>query len=263
MPVKLSTTISKIESLSNKVNSALISELCDYMKNTGLSESHINNTLKTNMLFSKFLGALSFYDIKKKEQIINFLNSKIKNLDVDPEKKWITTWKGYLGDIKYLFRWLYNYKNKEESELEQVTDWETPSFAKIKKKKTKRLSPYLESEIWDREELELIIKYEKFRRNKAILAMMWDLDARIHEITLLKVKHTRLKERYGGEIPHQAKTGSGPVLLTFSFPYVRDWLSEHPFRNEPESRLFCNLYNGGQIRPDAFFRAQIGKPWEV
>ena len=46
-------------------------------------------------------------------------------------------------------------------------------------------------------------------------------DARPHEITLLKIKHIRLKKEYGeGEIPHQAKTGSGPILLTFSFPYV-------------------------------------------
>ncbi len=36
----------------------------------------------------------------------------------------------------------------------------------------------MESEIWDREELELIIKYEKFKRNKAALALMWDLDSR-------------------------------------------------------------------------------------
>jgi len=65
MPVKLSTTITKIESLSNSVNSRLISELCDYMKKNGLSDSHINNTLKTNMLFSEFLGAgVSFYDVK-------------------------------------------------------------------------------------------------------------------------------------------------------------------------------------------------------
>jgi len=31
-----------------------------------------------------------------------------------------------------------------------------------------------------------------------------------------------------GEIPHEAKTGTGPILLTCSFPYVRDWLNEHP-----------------------------------
>lgn len=49
------------------------------MKRNGLSESHINNTLKTNMLFSEFLGAgVSFYDVQKKEQIINFLDDGIK-----------------------------------------------------------------------------------------------------------------------------------------------------------------------------------------
>ena len=80
MTIKLSTTISKIESLSNSVNSSLISELCDYMKKNGLSDSHINNTLKTSMLFSEFLGAdVSFYGVKTREQIINFLDSKIKN----------------------------------------------------------------------------------------------------------------------------------------------------------------------------------------
>jgi hypothetical protein len=73
MPVKLSTAISKIELLSNSVNSLLISDLYDYMKKNGLSESHINNTLKTNMLFSEFLGEnVSFYDVQRKDQIINF-----------------------------------------------------------------------------------------------------------------------------------------------------------------------------------------------
>ena len=77
-----------------------------------------------------------------------------------------------------------------------------------------------------------VIKYEPFIRNKAALSLLWDLDARNHEITLLKIKNIRLRERYGeGEIPHQSKTGSGPVLLTYSFPYVRDWLNEHPFKN--------------------------------
>jgi integrase/recombinase XerD len=93
MPVKVSTTISKIELLSNSVNSSLISDLYDYMKKNGLSESHINNTLKTNMLFSEFLGEnVSFYDVQRKDQIINFLDSKMKNAEIDPDKKWITTW---------------------------------------------------------------------------------------------------------------------------------------------------------------------------
>ena len=80
------------------------------------------------------------------------------------------------------------------------------------------------------------------------------MDARNHEITLLKIKHIRLREKYGeGEIPQEAKTGSGPMLLTCSFPYVRDLLNEHPFRNEPNARLICNLNTGAPIKPEAIW----------
>jgi hypothetical protein len=49
MPVRLSTTVSKIASLSNSTNAALMTEFYHYMKNNGASESHTNNSLKTNM----------------------------------------------------------------------------------------------------------------------------------------------------------------------------------------------------------------------
>jgi ribosomal protein L40E len=72
---------------------------------------------------------------------------------------------------------------------------------------------------------------------------------------MLRNKHIRLKEQYGeGEIPQEAKTGSGPALLTCSFPYVRDWLNEHPFRNEPDARLICNIHTGAPVKPDAMWR---------
>jgi integrase/recombinase XerD len=180
LPVRLSTTLTKIQSSANTVNGSLLLELYDYMKNNGSSESHMNNTLKTNSLFAQFLGPdVSFYDVTRKNQITSFLDTKIKTAEDDPDKRWITTWNDYLGDIKFFFRWLNNWKSKEsESRSDsQISDWETPSFVQIKKKKAKRLSPYLESEIWDRDELALIIKYEQFKRNKAALALMWDLDA--------------------------------------------------------------------------------------
>jgi len=80
------------------------------------------------------------------------------------------------------------------------------------------------------------------------------MSGRNHEITLLKLRHIRLREKYGeGEIPHEAKTGSGPVLLTCSFPYVRDWLNEHPFRNQPDTRSICNLMTGAPVKPEALW----------
>ena len=122
-------------------------------------------------------------------------------------------------------RWLHNYRGNNDASIHQ-SDWITPAFVRIKEKKTRRLSPYSETELWEREEILSIVRYEPYKRNKAALTLFWDLDARNHEVTLLKIKHIRLLERYGeGEIPHEAKTGSGPALLTCSFPYVRDWLN--------------------------------------
>jgi integrase len=117
-------------------------------------------------------------------------------------------------------------------------EWITPDFVKIKQKHTKRLSPYSETEVWDREELLTIIKYEPYLRNKAILTLMWDLNARPHEITLLKIKHIRLKDRYGeGEVPYEAKTGGVP-----SVSYKEIGRKKHPkqrFMNVSSSEYFC------------------------
>jgi len=45
------------------------------------------------MLFSEFLGReISFHDVKNKEQIIDNLDSKMKNPELDPDKKWILEW---------------------------------------------------------------------------------------------------------------------------------------------------------------------------
>jgi len=155
-----------------------------------------------------------------------------------------------LWRLNYFYRWLHNAKDKGLN-AKSYESWTTPTFINIKAKRTKRLSPYSETEIWDKEELFTIIRYELNTRNKAILSLMWDLDARPSEIVLLKNKHIRFKEKYGeGEIPHQAKTGSGPILLTFSFPYVMDWINLHPFKGQQEARLICNLQTGAPIKAD-------------
>jgi integrase len=253
MTARLATTVSNIEkAVSNEENVQSILQFFEFMKKNGTSESYQNNNLKAIIAYCNFLGpSVSFQQIKIKNQITSFLDTKIKTIEEDPDKRWITTWNDYLGRIKFFFRWLHNFDVNRFDDV-QFSDWETPDFVRIKKKKSKRISPYLENELWEKEELLTIIKYESHKRNKAILSLLWDLDARPHEVTLLRLKHIRIKERYGeGEIPHDAKTGTGPVLLTMSFPYVRDWLNEHPFKNEPEARLICNLNNGSPITPDA------------
>ena len=67
-----------------------MAEYYQYMKNNGISESHTNNGLRTNMVFAIFLGPdVTFYDIKRKEQIIAFLDTKIKSVEEDPDRKYL------------------------------------------------------------------------------------------------------------------------------------------------------------------------------
>ncbi len=239
-------------------------EFYEFMRSCGTSDKYQNNNLKTMIAFGRFLDpSILFQNITQRDQIISFLDTKIKSSQVDPDKRWITTWNDYLGRIKYFIRWLHNTKNSgglldsnfnDEEIYIPIKDWKTPSFLKIDKKKTKRLSPYLETELWEKEDILSIVKYDNYKRNKAALTLLWDLDARPHEVTLLKIKHVRLKEKYGeGEIPYEAKTGTGPILLTCSFPYVRDWLNEHPYKNEPNARLICSIQSGSPITPEALW----------
>ena len=254
MPIKLSTLLNKVEELHFKENSETINKFYSFMKNNNSSERHIVNNLKVILNFENFFHPSKNLKEIDRQNIDAFLDSKIKSLEIDPEKRWITTWNHYLNHLKFFYRWVYNAYNEKNLSDKGFSDWVTPDFLKIKMKRTKRLSPYSQTKIWERDELLTIIKYESSKRNKAALSLFWDLDARNHEVTLLKIKNIRLKEKYGeGEVPHDAKTGSGPLLLTFSFPYVRDWLNDHPFRNELEARLICNQITGGPIKSDAMW----------
>jgi hypothetical protein len=253
MPIKLSTLLKKVSNLPTKQNADLIHQFYEFMMNNGSSERHIINNLKVILNFDQFFQSPKLLCEVDREDINKFLDSKITSSEIDPEKKWITTWNHYMNHLKFFFRWIHN-RSLDGDLTRSMSDWTTPEFIRLKMKRSKRLSPYSQNDIWDKEELLTIISYEPSKRNKAALALFWDLDARNHEITLLKIKNIRLREKYAeGEVPNEAKTGSGPILLTLSFPYVRDWLNEHPFKNELEARLICNKVTGGPINSDAMW----------
>ena len=78
MPTKLSTTVNKIRLIPNEENVKLVLKFHEFMKDNGASERHQNNNLKTILSFSNYIGQASLNDINKKEDVLLFLQTKIK-----------------------------------------------------------------------------------------------------------------------------------------------------------------------------------------
>ena len=92
-------------------------------------------------MFAKFLGeSKTLHDIKNQETIIAFLDTRRKNKEEDPEQRWTTTWNDYLWRLKMFYRWLYNVKIKgcNHQNYYNISNWITPDFVNINKKKTKK-----------------------------------------------------------------------------------------------------------------------------
>jgi integrase/recombinase XerD len=114
MTMKLSTTLRHVNTIPQSVNTEILKEFHEYLKEIETSENDQNQNLKQITVFARFLGEKTFYDIKMREEIVAFLNTKVKDIKLDPDKKWITTWNDYLWRIKYFFRWFHNYRLVKE-----------------------------------------------------------------------------------------------------------------------------------------------------
>jgi hypothetical protein len=109
MPVKLSTTLEKIDKIENSQNRFLVQQYHKFMDSTGASERHKNNNLKVILSFVNYLGRDPYLsNIKNCESILSFLETKKKSKDEDPDQRWISTWNHYFHRIKHFFRWYYN-----------------------------------------------------------------------------------------------------------------------------------------------------------
>jgi integrase len=75
--------------------------------------------------------------------------------------------------------------------------------------------------------------------------MARDLSARPHEILNLKIKDIVFKTTADGkqyaEVLVNGKTGVRHIPLIQSIPYIKDWLSNHPSKNNPNTLLFVGL----------------------
>ena len=74
MPIRLDTVLRKVKDLSNKVNSELLMDFYQHMKDSGTSQNYQKGNLKAMVHFAEHIGeATSFYDVDRK-QVAGFGN---------------------------------------------------------------------------------------------------------------------------------------------------------------------------------------------
>jgi integrase/recombinase XerD len=93
----------------------------------------------------------------------------------------------------------------------------------------------------DSEDDLFFLKWVTNKRDRCYHTIARDLSARPHEILHLRVRDIVFKtagNKQYAEVLVNGKTGSRHIPLIQSIPYVKDWLSNHPSRNNPNSPLF-------------------------
>ncbi|MGH9988968.1 MAG: hypothetical protein ACREAS_00875 [Nitrososphaera sp.] len=83
MPIRLDTILRKVEQMPNNVNSDLLKEFYQHMKDNGTSQNYQKGNLKAMIHFAEHIrAATSFFDINH-EQVLRFLDTKIKSEQID------------------------------------------------------------------------------------------------------------------------------------------------------------------------------------
>ena len=82
MPTKLKDMLEKVRKVDNKSNSDLLIQFYEYMRAVRTSERYQSDVLKVLVKFSDSIND-DLMNVQKKEQIVGFLNTKIKNKEED------------------------------------------------------------------------------------------------------------------------------------------------------------------------------------
>src|SRR6266487_3834458 len=231
----------------SKENALTISEYIIAMKR------EINprlNSIRTAIQFlselSKAVGIAKTFTDMIQEDILYYLDNCRKQEDKDPLHKWIGSYNTKFIILSRFFKWLYYpdiHEPKRRNELSAL-ERKPDCIIGIKQLKRKEISCYKPSDLWSQEDDLVFLKWVTNKRDRCYHTMARDLSARPHEILSLKIKDILFKtagNKQYAEVLVNGKTGTRHIPLIQSIPYIKDWLSNHPSRNNSNSPLFVAL----------------------
>jgi hypothetical protein len=180
----------------------------------------------------------NFNDMTRQD-ILDFLDSYRKPEASDPLHRWIGTYNLFRIMLLKFFKWLYSPDIESDKRPK-------PSIVEnIPQLKRKERSVYSPSDMWTAQDDLIFLRYCPSKRMKCYHTMSGDLSARPSEILNLRIKDItwkRIDNKQYAEAVVNGKTGTRPLLLTDSIPYLKEYInSEHPLPTNPNAPLICGL----------------------
>jgi integrase/recombinase XerD len=225
--------------------------ICDYLiamkREINPRISYKEKIIHILTLLSRAVGIeKKFIDMTRDDILYSFLDKYRKSEKQDPLHRWIGGYNLRIVTLSRFFKWLY-YPNiddsKKRSELSAL-EKKPECIMGIKQLKRKEVSCYKPTDLWTQEDDLLFLKWVTNKRDRCYHTMARDLSARPHEILNLKIKDIIFKTSGNflyAEVLVNGKTGSRHIPLIQSIPYIKEWLSNHPSRNNPNAPLFVSL----------------------
>jgi integrase/recombinase XerD len=206
-----------------------------------LSDNYRRDIVEALARFSRYHDNRPFKDIARVD-IITFLDSLRKTEAQDPMHKWIGTYNLFRIYLLRFFKWLY-YPDIEPGKRPKPSVIE--NIAQLKRKEK---SIYKPSDLWTQQDDLLFLEYCPSKRDRCYHAISRDLSCRPHELLKLKIRDVSFKtvgtSQYA-EVVVNGKTGTRPIPLIDSIPYLKDYLNhEHPQPRNPSSPLICGTGRG-------------------
>jgi len=216
------------EQLLNKPSQEIIEDYILSMK------KGINPSSEYVRLNRSVLSRLGNLNTVTKEDIGKFLDKLRKPESEDPLHKWIGTYNKYLIILKKFFKWF-------------GAPYSMEGFKEFRRKEQ---SIYKPTDLWTQEDDMLFLKYCPSVRDRCYHAISRDSSCRPSELLSLKIKDVIFKmagNKQYAEILVNGKTGTRPIPLINSIPYLKDWLDVHPSRNNPNSYLIRSTKTKGKL----------------
>jgi site-specific recombinase XerD len=134
---------------------------------------------------------------------------------------------------KTFFRVLHGFRKYTYPEV--VAWMQRPSQRRIKKKVTRP------NQLLTEEDVRRLVETALTVRERALYMMLWDSGARIGEILDLRVGSIQFDE-HGAYTYVTGKTGQRRIRFVHASAYLRELLSVHPQKNDPNAYLFLTTH---------------------